>query len=334
MDPWIGTFQCALDNLCHTLVGAALAQTGLKRRTGLATATLMIGANFPDIDVLSIPFGRATEFRRGWTHGILAIVVLPFVLTTIMLAWDRYRRRSVDRSISQPVNRSIGQPVDPSIGPVVPRELLLLSAVSILTHPTLDWMNSYGMRWLMPFSGRWYYGDSLFIIDPWLLLVLGVGVWLSRRYERRRHPHPWHPARIALAAAGAYVVGMLVAHAVAERVARRELADSGRAMQRLVVTALPADPVHWSVYADDGTRYWRYLVSLAPGNMRRLSTWEPPIETHADDPAAAAAARTQQGRRFLDWARLPYYHVAKDASGTSVEIIDARYGASVNVKLD
>jgi inner membrane protein len=239
--------------------------------------------------------------------------VLPFVLTGIMLAWNRYHR---------------------SIGRVVPRELLLLSAVSILTHPTLDWMNSYGMRWLMPFSGRWYYGDSLFIIDPWLWLVLGLGVWLSRRYERRQHPHAWRPARVALAVAGAYVVGMLVAHAAAERVARGELAAGGHAMQRLVVTALPGDPVHWSVYADDGTRYWRYLVSLAPGKMRRMTVGEPPIETHADDPAAVAAARTEDGRRFLDWARLPYYHIAKDVKGTNVEIIDARYGASVNVKLD
>jgi inner membrane protein len=310
-----------LDNICHTLVGAALAQTGLKRRTGLATATLMIGANFPDIDGISIPFGRATEFRRGWTHGVLALVVLPFVLTAIMLAWHRYRR-------------SIGQSVHRSIGPVVPRELLLLSAVSILTHPTLDWMNSYGLRWLMPFNGRWFYGDSLFIIDPWLWLVLGLGVWLSRWYERRGRPHAWRPARSALALAGAYIVCMLGLHAAAERVASRELAQGGEAIRRLIVTPMPADPVHWSVYADDGARYSRYVVSLAPGRMRRLSDWQPPIEKHADDPAAVEAGRTEQGRRFLNWARLPYYHVVKDVTGTNVEIIDARYGASVNVKLD
>ena len=302
-----------MDNICHTLVGAALAQTGLKRRTGLATATLMIGANFPDIDVLAIPFGRATEFRRGWTHGVLALVVLPFVLTAIMLAWERSHR---------------------SIMPVVWRQLLLLSAISILTHPTLDWMNSYGMRWLMPFSGRWFYGDSLFIIDPFLWLVLGLGVWLSRRRERKRDLHPWRPARAALAVAAAYIVTMLGVHSKAERVARRELSDSGVQIRRLVVTPMPADPVHWSVYADDGARYSRYMVSLAPGKTRRVTVWEPPIDTHADDPAAVSAARTEKGRRFLDWSRLPYYRVTKDVQGTNVDIIDARYGAFVTVKLD
>lgn len=305
-----------MDNLCHTLVGAALAQTGLKRRTGLATATLMIGANLPDIDVLALPFGRATEFRRGWTHGVLALVVLPFVLTGIMLVWDRYTRRS--RGAER--------------APVVPRELLLLSAVSILTHPALDWMNSYGMRLLMPFSGRWFYGDSLFIVDPWLLLVLGFGVWLSRRRERTSHPHPWRPARVALAVGGVYVVGMMGLQAIAEGVARRELAGSGRASRALIVTASPADPVRWRVYADDGARYWRGMVSLAgkPG----LTFGESPIEKNAADPAAIAAARSEPGRRFLSWARLPYYRIGRVRGTTRVEIIDARYGASVEVMLD
>jgi hypothetical protein len=31
-----------MDNLCHTLVGAALGEAGLKRRTRFASATLMI----------------------------------------------------------------------------------------------------------------------------------------------------------------------------------------------------------------------------------------------------------------------------------------------------
>lgn len=58
-----------MDNLAHTLVGAALGYAGLKSRTGLGMATLMISANLPDIDVLGIPFGETLAWRRGWTHG-------------------------------------------------------------------------------------------------------------------------------------------------------------------------------------------------------------------------------------------------------------------------
>src|SRR3712207_1244854 len=163
-----------MDNVCHTLVGAALAEAGLKRRTALGTATLMIGANFPDIDVLAVPLGHGVDFRRGWTHGVLALLILPVLLTAIMLAWDRvvagHRARRADRQRA----------------PAVASEVLVLSALSILTHPTLDWMNEYGMRWLMPFDGRWFYGDTLFIIDPWLWAALGLGVALRSEEGRCR----------------------------------------------------------------------------------------------------------------------------------------------------
>jgi inner membrane protein len=36
------------------------------------------------------------------------------------------------------------------------------------------------MRWLMPFDGRWSYGDVLFIVDPWFWLILGGAVFLNR----------------------------------------------------------------------------------------------------------------------------------------------------------
>lgn len=301
-----------MENICHTLVGAALARTGLKRRTALGAATMMIGANFPDIDILAAPFGRATEFRRGWTHGLLALVVLPFVLAALMLLWDRHRRARDDVSEA----------------PVIPKQLLLLSALSIWTHPVLDWMNSYGLRWLMPFDGHWFYGDSLFIVDPYLLVVLGLGVWISRRRERSHAPNPWRPARVALAAAALYIVSMLGLQHMAESIAREEVAATGFARQKLVVTASPANPFSWRVYADDGSRYRTGHVSVL---ARRLMLDPEALEKNADDPAVQVALRSDAIRAFLDWARLPFYRVERTPSETVVRITDARYGAYVEV---
>jgi inner membrane protein len=294
-----------MDNVCHTLVGAALAEAGLKRRTALGAATLMIGANLPDIDVLAVPFGHGVDFRRGWTHGVPALVVLPFVLTAIMLAWDRWV--AAPRALRVRSERSRG---------AVPRELLLLSLVSILTHPTLDWMNEYGMRWLMPFSGRWFYGDTLFIVDPFLWAALGFGVALVRRAGPRA-------AGAALATAAVYVVAMLALGAASRRIARRELAVQGfEPSSRLMVSASFANPLRRRVLLDQGGRYHFGMLYL--GSPSRLAMSRV-IETNASTPAAIEAAATPDGRRFLVWSRFPFYVIELQAEGRLVRIADARY---------
>lgn len=310
-----------MDNVCHTLVGAALAEAGLKRRTALGAATLMIGANFPDIDVLAVPLGHSVDFRRGWTHGVLALVVLPFLLTAIMVTCDRLVAARRARAVGVEGPRR-----------AVTRELLLLSTISILTHPTLDWMNEYGMRWLMPFSGRWFYGDTLFIIDPWLWAALGLGVALARRSGTR-------PARVALLAATGYVLAMVAVGAVSRRIARRELAAQGlEPSSRLMVSAPFANPLRRRVLLDDGGRYHYGTLSL--GSTSRLAMARV-IETNASTPEAMQAAAAKEGRRFLVWARFPFYVIESQTEGILVRIADARYSlgrrqgdwASVEVRL-
>ena len=72
-----------MDNLTHSLFGAALGQIGLKRRTGLAMPTLIIAANLPDIDAACFAWLDGLEhlaFRRGITHGPIALLLLPLLL--------------------------------------------------------------------------------------------------------------------------------------------------------------------------------------------------------------------------------------------------------------
>lgn len=287
-----------MDNITHTLVGAALAEAGLKRRTALGAATLMIGANFPDIDVVAVPLGMGIEWRRGTTHGFLALAVLPFVLAGIMLLWDRRVR----------LRRT------PDAVPANPRQILLLSAIAIATHPTLDFMNIYGMRWLMPFRDQWFYADGLFIIDFWILVGLAVAVYLSRRNRSTR------PARIALAGLATYVVLMLGVTSLGRA---RVAADfPGR---RFMVE--PNGVVPWrrdfTVEVDHGYQFGTYRplqpLFVQPGLL--------PIGDQ--DPAAKSAQEAPKVRRFLRWARFPTYEVTRDRGQTEVVVGDARYpGAS------
>jgi inner membrane protein len=311
-----------VDNLCHTLVGAALGKAGLQKRTPLATAALLIGANLPDVDVLAYAWGPETAlaFRRGWTHGIPALVLWPFVLTGLLLAWDRLvrqRRRPAAVSSEGGVQRPRADP----------RELLLVSTVAVLSHPLLDWLNTYGMRWLMPFRDVWSYGDTLFIIDPWIWLALSIGVIWSRYRFLRGGPRPERPARIALTAVVVYILVLGGSQLAARAVAREHLEGEGIAAGRMMAGPLPATPFRRQIVAETGDRYalgtvdWLHRPVFRPGDPALV-----PVNEH--HPAVAAAARTRNGAIFLHWARFPFFLVEERPGATRVYMIDARY--SVN----
>ncbi len=305
-----GRLVC-MDNLCHTLVGATMAAAGGRRWTALATPTLLIGANLPDMDVLCLVGGpvAALTGRRGWTHGVLAMVVLPLLLTGAMLAWDRWRRRRRQ----------------PAAAPARPAPLLALAAVSILSHPFLDWLNNYGLRWEMPFADVWFYGDALFIADVWIWLGLGVAVVACWRLARRGSPRAELPARVALAGLCVYIGAMLALTEAAERAAREGMHRSGFTVSRVMASPVPFDPFRRQVVADAGDRY---LLGSYDWLRRPAFTLDPaPVAKGERQPAAVAAAGTRDGARFLHWARFPYFVVAPESGsgGTLVWIIDARY---------
>jgi len=182
-----------MDNLTHSLVGALLGQAGLKKKTGLAMPALIIGANLPDVDAACFFWLEGAEhlgFRRGITHGPPALVLLPLILAGLLYGYDRWQAKRGKR----PEDRL----------PVSFKWLFLLSFIGCLTHPALDWLNVYGIRFLEPFSSRWFYGDTLFIIDVWLWALLGFATWFSLRREKRGGD--WiKPARAAIVVALAYI---------------------------------------------------------------------------------------------------------------------------------
>ncbi len=290
-----------MDNLTHTLVGAALGEAGLRRRTALATPTLLVGANLPDVDAAAYLWGSlaALEWRRGWTHGVLAWLVLPPLLAGAVLGLARLAERRGWRPER----------------PVRPRQVLLLAAVAVWSHPFLDWLNTYGVRLLMPFSRRWFYGDTLFIVDPWLVLVLGLGVALARRREGTGSAAPSRPARLALAAAAGYVV----LNFAGTRAAERAVEAAHPAARRVLAGPVVLDPFRRELLVEEGAVYRLGGFALLPGGGWHLD--DPAIPTHADGPAARLARATPQGSTFLRWARFPYFR----ADGDTLRIADARY---------
>ncbi|MGD0825347.1 MAG: hypothetical protein ABR908_12230 [Terriglobales bacterium] len=58
-----------MEPVTHFLFGAAMGRAGLNRKTALATATLTLAAEAPDLDVLSRFGGSAFFFGRAACGG-------------------------------------------------------------------------------------------------------------------------------------------------------------------------------------------------------------------------------------------------------------------------
>ncbi|NIN71173.1 MAG: hypothetical protein GTO46_04390 [Gemmatimonadetes bacterium] len=291
-----------MDPITHTMLGATLAQTGLKRRTALGTATLVIGANLPDVDVLAYFWGgeAAVWFRRGPTHGVLALVLLPLILTGLILLWDRSVRRG---SRAQR-------------GAVVPGQVLLLAAIAVATHPLLDFLNSYGMRWLAPFSSTWFYGDTLFIIDPWVWMMLAAGLWLARKDVRG--------PKLALVVASAYVAIMAASNLAARSLVRRTLDAEGMAVERMMTAPLAATPFERWVVVQDTSGYHVGVFDWLARPAFELSSL--PYDGQLPGDVGILAAQEPKAIRFLSWARFPFYVARERGWHYELHVGDARYG--------
>jgi len=275
-----------MDNLTHSLIGAALAQCGLKRRTGLAMPAMILAANLPDIDAPCAIYGvESLAMRRGITHGPIALLVLPLLLAGALIAFDRWQARRGRR----PVGRA----------QVNPGWLVALCYLGAFTHPLFDWFNTYGIRLLEPFSSRWFYGDTLFIIDIWVLIMLAAGLWRSLRAERQGRTDWTRPARIACSGVAAYVAANMGISYLAER---QVMADSP---YPVIAVASPLPIAFWErevLWRTADGYYGKFRCNALrcvrfPRVMRKIAM---------DDPRVAERAKASPpARAFLFWSRMP-----------------------------
>lgn len=295
-----------------------MAEAGLRRRSRLATATLLVAANLPDLDVLVFATSTpSVEFRRGWTHGLPAQVLLPMALTLAMVAVDAIRQRR--------------RPAVPAGLPLHPAWLLVLACAGVWSHVGLDLLNNYGVRLLMPFDTRWFYGDTLFIVDPWMWLSLGLGVWLARR---RGAPQP---ARMALVTATIYVLVMVVSARTARTMTAAAWVESGHpAPVSLMVGPEPVTPFRKVVVLDAGDRYVTGRFDWLPPRVRFDAET---VAKNLRPDLVAQARETAAVRSFLIWSRFPVWAVESTGPGVvRVTVGDmrfrggpVRFGASATV---
>jgi inner membrane protein len=296
-----------MDNLTHSLAGAVLGQMGLKRKTALAMPTLIIAANIPDIDAFATVLGpQSLAIRRGITHGPIALMLLPILLTALMLLYARLRP-------------------NPARAPVHKGWLLALAYIGTLSHPALDWLNSYGIRFLEPFSSHWFAGDTIFIIDLWIWIALIASVWLSRRREKRGATDWQRPAWLGFTAICVYIAanGLITGRAEQHFHDAVPTATGGQ-----IPTLVVANPVPVQFWKRE--MHWRNAQNYGGGSF---AMFEKPVVQREFSPhnmidpelVAAQLKDYPDARAYLFWSRMPIISVEGQGDGRIVVLRDQRF---------
>jgi inner membrane protein len=162
-----------MDNLTHSLVGLVASKAGLERLSPATSAVCIIASNAPDSDILTLFFGDRWTYlhhHRGITHSLVGTFVLALLIPFLFFLGDRLLARVRQ---NEPRLKLAG--------------LTIASLVVSATHPLMDWTNNYGIRPWLPWSGNWSYGDLIFIVDPFIWILLGSVAFLltSRTVQQK-----------------------------------------------------------------------------------------------------------------------------------------------------
>ena len=170
-----------MDNLTHSLLGLALAKAASRTkvsqraesRLGSKWHTLIIlvstfANNIPDIDLVYSMSSKLNYLvhHRGYTHTLVSLVPLSIILLFLIRLWSRKKNISILRT-----------------------EWTFLAALTLgggIAHLILDSTNSYGLHPFWPFQNSWYYGDSIFIVEPWLWIGLTAFIYHDLRSRMGR----------------------------------------------------------------------------------------------------------------------------------------------------
>jgi inner membrane protein len=311
-----------MDNLTHTLTGLALARAGLKRFSPHGTLLLLIAANLPDIDMLSWLKGWlvAMEVHRSYTH---ALIGLPFVAALAVILTSLFTRRKLPW-----------------------RAAWLIALVGVISHVLLDWSMSYGVRFLLPFSSRWFHLDWYPLTDYVLLACLilaalapSLGKLVSEEIGARSGNGQGF-AIFALCFIVAYAGFRGAMHARVMSQLNSRIYESALGSAAISTAAFPAwvNPLSWHAVVEGEHAYRLYTLSPygdfdpLSGHPLYKADWGSVLDRVSQD---------KSFRYALYFARFPYWQ--KSPAGedqTKVSVTDLRFGPpgesffTVNALLD
>jgi inner membrane protein len=295
-----------MDNLTHSLIGVALSRAGFNRVTPHATAMMLLAANLPDLDVISLAGGEISylDLHRGLTHGFAAAPILACLPPLLF----RYGLR---------------RPI-PWIG------AWLISLVAILSHLGMDFVTSYGTRLASPFSGAWFQWPVLFIFDSVLATVLVLsmaGPALSKLVAGEIGAKPgsgrgW--AIFALLFAFCWIGGRGMVHARVTQLLESRV-QQGATPRRVMALPTTFSPFKWRGLVETNEFFSVHEINILFG-------FDPETGLMLRKPqqvdVVQAAKRSPMLARFLAFAQWPVWRIVpmdQPPGAQRVQVFDLRF---------
>jgi inner membrane protein len=298
-----------MDNPTHLLTGYFMSRAGLNRLTPHATPILLLATNIPDFDILALIGGGPNylHWHRYWTHAFLLSPLLALASVAIVRLFVRK--------------------------PLPWFAATFVALLGVISHLLLDWTNQYGVRFLLPFSPRWYQLDNAMLFDLWIYTAFAICLFaplLGRLVGGEIGARPratagqgW--AITALVFLGIYFAGRGVIHTRVVEILDSRTYDDANPLR---VAAFPtsASPFQWTGVVETSSAWHVYSMNTLLGTFDPASgrTLFKPEES----PAMVAAEQTPAFREFEEFAQYPLWQAVPSAeveNGTQVDLIDVRF---------
>ena len=302
-----------MEPVTHALACLALGQTALNRVSRLTTPMLLVAGLAADLDWLAYLGGPRLFLaaHRTATHSLLSTALIACGTAALFSACAAARH--ADRH---------GTPFFPA---------LIVCSAGAVTHLLLDLSNSYGVKLLWPFSGKWYAWDIAPSLDPIVLFLLLAAVLLPRllglvteEISGRAKIHPGRGSTTALLLLLLlYFAGRALAHQNALALLDARVYH-GEAPLRSAAFPL-SSPWQWAGLVETRDAIEQVPVPLSGAFDSEAAR---PHFKPADSPALEISRQTPAAQAFLAFARFPFATQEETSAGYLIEIRDLRFAAA------
>ena len=341
-----------MEPVTHALTSLLLARTGQKHLPRFGTAMLIVSGVAADLDYLSY-FGGASvflRFHRAFLHSLFGSVVLACIVAGLFCLLDRNPLQKASALRTPTINRSrqvtssavptnsedsrVSTPETSEVTALGFLPALAVCAVAAAAHVLLDLVSGIGVKLFWPFRGGWIAWDLLTNLDPWILVILGLGTFLPELFglvseeigERRKGPRGQGAAVIALLFVLLYLGTRADLHRRAiDLLNSREYHGA----PPLAVGAFPAalSPLRWRGVISTDNTIQEIEFSLGTGSQfdpdRTTTHYKPPTSAALD-----AAQNAETVKRFLAYARFPLATLERSDNGHRVFLRDVRFASN------